>query len=69
LEEVLILIYSSFAITSQLSLEQRSDEEALEGLRIKKEELQENQRKLRDDRFVALKAYVQASCFFTSRFL
>ena len=34
----------------QLSLEQRSDEEALEGLRLKKEELQENQRKLTDDR-------------------
>ena len=36
----------------QLTLEQRSDEEALESLRIKKEELLESQHKLKDDRSV-----------------
>ena len=39
-------------VTLQLSLEQRSDEEALEGLRMKKEELQESHNKLRDDRYL-----------------
>ena len=39
-------------VTLQLSLEQRSDEEALEGLRMKKGELQESHNKLRDDRYV-----------------
>ncbi len=35
-----------------MSLEQRSDEEALEGLKLRKEELLETQSKLRDDKYV-----------------
>ena len=37
-----------------MSLEQRSDEEALEGLKLRKEELIETQSKLRDDKCVCV---------------